>query len=174
MAALILLNGSRFLYSMKKLILYSLAAIVFIMLNEACSNNSKQKAETANADSLRTDSLKACTPIMDPNNPKPMALMMRLMAANADSMRSQLLRGEALDSANYPFIKFYLVEPTDPTILEPQFFEKARLFQQAYKQIFEHPKEQKKYYNLMINSCVKCHENYCSGPLKRINKFPIP
>jgi hypothetical protein len=160
---------------MKKLIICTLAGFLLLMFVEACSNNNSntKNIDTAKADSMSKDSLKACGPIMDPNNPKPMALMMRLMAANADSMRSQILRGEALDSANYPFIKFYLVEPTDPNVLEPQFFENARLFQTAYKDLFEHPKEQKKYYNLMINSCVKCHESYCSGPLKRINKFPI-
>lgn len=146
-------------------------AILFIF---SCQNDGSKNASQEKSDSIAiADSLAACTPIKDPNNPKPMALMMRLMAANADSMRSQLLRGENLDSLKYPFIKFYLVEPTDPNVLEPKFFDNARLFQEAYKQLFANPKEQKKYYNLLINSCINCHESYCSGPLKRIRKFPI-
>ncbi len=145
-----------------------------MFLAAACNNGTKTSNQNATADSIaKADSLASCTPIKDPNNPKPMALMMRLMAANADSMRSQLLRGETIDSTNFPFIKFYLVEPTDPNVLEPKFFDNARLFQESYKQLFAHPKEQKKYYNLMINSCINCHESYCSGPLKRIRKFPI-
>lgn len=162
----------------KRIILPLLLAYIFI----SCNGNAN-KREQAIKDSIEqavkqknlSDSLEACTQtIKDPNNPKPMALMMRMMAANADSMRSQLLRGERLDSNQYAFIKFYLVEPTDPKVLEPNFFEKARLHQFAYKELFRHPKDQKKYYNLMIQSCVNCHLNYCSGPLKRINKFPIP
>jgi hypothetical protein len=111
--------------------------------------------------------------IKDPNNPKPMALMMRQLAANADSMKQQIIRGEQLDSTRYPFIKFYLVEPTDPNVLEPQFYENARLFQEAYIALFKHPKEQVKYHNLVIQKCISCHENYCSGPLKRIRKLLI-
>lgn len=103
-----------------------------------------------------------------------MALMMRQIAANADSMKSQIMRGEQLDSKRYPFIRFYLVEPTDPNVLEPQFYENARLFQEAYKELFRHPNEQAKYHNMIIGKCINCHENYCSGPLKRIRKLLIP
>jgi hypothetical protein len=66
-----------------------------------------------------------------------------------------------------------LVEPTDKNVLEPQFFKNADVFKAAHKAVFDHPKEQKKYYNLMINACISCHENYCSGPLRRIRKMPI-
>ena len=66
-----------------------------------------------------------------------------------------------------------MVEPTDKNVLEPQFFENAKIYQAAHKAIFDHPVEQKKYYNLMIGACISCHENYCSGPLRRINKMPI-
>ncbi|MCU0442746.1 MAG: hypothetical protein MUE96_10140 [Bacteroidia bacterium] len=112
--------------------------------------------------------------VMDPNNAKPMALMMRQMAANADSMKAAILRYEQLDSTKYPFIRFYLVEPTDPSVLEPTFYENARLFQEAYQALFKHPKEQAKHFNLVIQKCVNCHESYCSGPLKRIRKLYIP
>jgi hypothetical protein len=111
--------------------------------------------------------------IMDPNNPKPMALMMRQLAANADSMKQQILRGEKLDSLKYPFIRFYLAEPTDPSVLEPQFYENARLFQEAYHELFRHSSDQVTYHNLVISKCIGCHENYCSGPLKRIRKLLI-
>jgi hypothetical protein len=132
----------------------------------ACSEN--KKTIPVNPDST-IDSVDAeceTETIKDPNNPKPMALMMRQLAANADSMKQQIIRGEQLDSTRYPFIKFYLVEPTDPNVLEPQFYENARLFQEAYIALFKHPKEQVKYHNLVIQKCI-------SGPLKRIRKLLI-
>jgi hypothetical protein len=160
------------------ILIFSLLVFIFSSCNSEVAKQEKAKQdsiELAAKNKQLADSLESCTQtIKDPNNPKPMALMMRMMAANADSMRSQLLRGERLDSNQYGFIKFYLVEPTDPKVLEANFYEKARLHQFAYKEMFRHPNEQKKYYNLMIQSCVNCHLNYCSGPLKRINKFPIP
>ena len=152
---------------MKKII-YSILVFVSIgILINACSNNQKPASEAKSTDSSAAQTIK------DPNNPKPMALMMRQMAANADSMKAKLLRGESLDSLSFPFIRFDLVEPTDKNVLEPQFFKNADVFKSAHKAAFEHPKEQKKYYNLMINACISCHENYCSGPLRRIRKMPI-
>ncbi|MDP1727001.1 MAG: hypothetical protein Q8M15_09480 [Bacteroidota bacterium] len=166
---------------MKNIIIGFLSIFTLLMIAEACTSiddKAKANVEIKRQDSLKAiakkDSIEACTKtIMDPNNPKPMALLMRVQAANADSMHQQLLRGEKLDSNQYPFIHFYLVEPTDPKVLEPQFFENARTFKRAYEEVFTHPTAQKKFYNIMINGCIKCHEKYCSGPLKRIRKFPI-
>lgn len=155
----------------KLLVTFSLLLLVAFFI-QACSNEKKTNSDAV-SEETKQDSLEACATIKDPNQPKPMALMMRQMAANADSMKAKINRGEVLDSLQYPFMRFYAVEPTDPHVLEPNFFEKARLFQSAYKDLFKHPKEQKKYYNLMIQACVNCHQNYCSGPLKRIRKLPI-
>ncbi len=145
------------------------------MLMYACSD---KKQPTATAETVTSDSTSdaACDKetIMDPNNAKPMALMMRQIATNADSMKQQIIRGERVDSIRYPFIRFYLVEPTDPDVLEPQFYENARLFQEAYTDLFKHSQEQVKYHNLVIGKCINCHEHYCSGPLKRIRKLLIP
>jgi cytochrome c553 len=156
---------------MKKVIYIIVLALFTGILINACTNaneNNNQKVETKIADSATV-----IETIKDPNKPKPMALMMRQMAANADSMKAKLLRGESLDSLSFPFIRFYLVEPTDKNVLEPQFFENAKVYQAAHKAIFDHPENQKKYYNLMIGACISCHENYCSGPLRRIKKMPI-
>jgi hypothetical protein len=152
--------------------LFFALGLLFIigLVVQACSSEPKS---TTIAQDKKADSLAACSTIKDPNQTKPMALMMRQMAANADSMKTKINRGQVLDSLQYPFIRFYIAEPTDPSVLEPNFFEKSRLFQSAYRALFQHPKEQKKYYNLMIQACVNCHENYCSGPLKRIRKLPI-
>jgi hypothetical protein len=137
----------------------------------ACNQSTTQVAENASKDSTTAEC--ETETIKDPNNAKPMALMMRQMAIQADSIKTLIVRGEKPDSLRYPFIRFYLVEPTDPNVLEPQFFENARLFQEAYRNLMSADNNHKQYYNLMINACVKCHESYCSGPLKRIRKLPI-
>jgi hypothetical protein len=150
--------------------IFSVLAICTLLY--ACSGGNEKEQQAATA----ADSAASCAKpgtIKDPNNPKPMALMMRQMAANADSMKHQLERGETLDSLRYPFIRFYMAEPTDPSVLEPQFYENARLFQESYRELFRHSKEQVKYHNLVIGKCISCHENYCSGPLKRIRKLLI-
>lgn len=156
---------------MKKIIFaFFLLSTLFVLIN-SCTNN-----ENSNNNAVKTkDPQSTCNKptIMDPNMPKPMALMMRSMAANTDSMKAKILHGETLDSLQFPFIRFYLVEPTDKNVLEPMFFENAKIFQKAYTSLFAHKNEQKKYYNLMINACINCHESYCSGPLRRIKKMPL-
>lgn len=154
-------------------------AFILATLLYACGQvqQSSEKAKTDNDSTQQDSSTKSCEnpeeTIMDPNQTKPMALMMRTMVKNAQVMRDKVKKGEKLDSLTYPFIKFYLVEPTDPNVLEPAFFENARLFQQAYLDLFRHPGEQVQYYNLMVGKCINCHENYCSGPIKRIRKLLI-
>jgi hypothetical protein len=159
------------------------STIIFIALFSgvilyACNQPAKRadsKAEAAKSekDSTSTSCENPDETIMDPNQTKPMALMMRTMVRNAQVMRDQIQKGEVLDSLKYPFVRFYLVEPTDPSVLEPVFFENARFFQQSYLDLFRHPQEQQKYYNLMVGKCMNCHEMYCSGPLKRIKKLLI-
>lgn len=160
---------------------YSTIFFVFFLAGAifyACNQTSKPADPKAPEAGLEKDSSEnSCEnpegTIMDPNQTKPMALMMRTMVKNMQLMRDQLEKGEKLDSLKYPFIRFYMVEPTDPNVLEPQFFENARLFQQAYIDLFKHPEAQTKYYNLMVDKCINCHQSYCSGPIKRIRKLTI-
>jgi hypothetical protein len=155
-------------------ILKSTFFIWCICLVAACSSHPSEQKLNEKAKEIK-DSAASCKPIKDPNNPKPMALMMRQMALNADSMRAQLIRGEFIDSLKYPFLRFYMVEPTDPEVLQPQFYENARLFQLTYKNQFHvSQKEQISAYNATIAACIHCHESYCNGPLKKIRKLPIP
>ena len=103
-----------------------------------------------------------------------MALMMRQMADNAQLMKAKLEAGEQLTAEAFPFIRFHLVEPTDPNVLQPQFYENARLFQEAHKAMVKAPAAtQKELYTAYINQCINCHQTYCSGPLKRIRKLVL-
>jgi hypothetical protein len=146
---------------------------LMIVLLFACSENTQTKQVLTSSDSASEDCSNGSETIMDPNGAKPMALMMRTMVQNATMMREQIIQSEQLDSLKYPFIRFYLVEPTDPNVLQPVFYENARLFQDAYAELFNHPEAQSKYYNAMVGKCINCHEMYCSGPLKRIRKLLI-
>lgn len=151
------------------------------MMMFACGGNenkdNKRQADSSQVaiDTAKSDSSCSTETIMDPNNPKPMALMMRALVKNASEMREKLKAGEKLDTASYPLVRFWLVEPTDPDVLEPQFFENARLFSESYKKLLAAPDNasQIKAYNAVIGMCINCHESYCSGPLKRIRKLPI-
>ena len=94
-----------------------------IRLLIACQNESKPK-----------ESEESCTnPIKDPNEVKPMALMMRTMANYCDSMRLKINRNEVVDSVQYPLMPFWTAEPTDSSNLEKLFFDNAAMFEKAYR-----------------------------------------
>lgn len=153
--------------------------IAFIAITVACNNNANVQTKEANvvADSLSNDTSASCespSSTRYPNQDKPMALMMRQMADNAQKMKNKLEAGEKIDAAEFPFIRFHLVEPTDPNVLQPQFYENARMFQEAHKALVGAPQnKQKEMYTAYINQCINCHQTYCSGPLKRIRKLVL-
>lgn len=153
--------------------------IAFIAITVACNNNANVQTKEANvvADSLSNDSAVSCespSSTRYPNQDKPMALMMRQMADNAQKMKNKLEADEKIDAAEFPFIRFHLVEPTDPNVLQPQFYENARTFQEAHKALVNAPQaKQKEMYTAYINQCINCHQTYCSGPLKRIRKLVL-
>lgn len=136
----------------------SLAVIV------SCGDNSKSK--TGNTDDCEK-------PVMDPNEVKPMAMMMRTMANFCDTMRLKINKGELVDSVHFPLMPFRSAEPTDSSVLEQLFFDNATMFENAWHKLMRDKINQKENYTLVINACVLCHNSYCSGPLRRINKLPL-
>lgn len=157
---------------MRSNILVYLCLGIYLSAVASCGSSDK-KQDTQVVETADSSTCENPETIKDPNNTKPMALMMRQMATYADSMRAQLLRNEELDSNSYPFIRFYLVEPTNPNVLEPNFFDNAKKFQEAFHDLFRKKGNQKEMYNNMIQACINCHENYCTGPLRKIRKLPI-
>jgi len=165
-----------------KIVLTFLVAVYAAFI--ACGPNSSTKTDSnvdtvnAKAESVKyrnLDTAEDCAkPTKYPNQDKPMALMMRQMADNAQKMKNKLEASEKIDAKDFPFIRFHLVEPTDPNVLQPQFYENARSFQEAHKALLNAPQvKQKEMYTAYINQCINCHQTYCSGPLKRIKKLVL-
>lgn len=162
-----------------------ITVVMAIYLGLVACNPQTNPESKAGIDSLKTqaeagkyrniDTSEDCAkPTKYPNQDKPMALMMRQMADNAQKMKNKLEAGEKIDAQEFPFIRFHLVEPTDPNVLQPQFYENARVFQEAHKALVNAPIEkQKEMYTAYINQCINCHQTYCSGPLKRIRKLVL-
>jgi|LakMenEpi03Aug12_release.lakeMendotaPanAssembly.Ray.scaffolds.fasta_scaffold09846_2 thioredoxin-related protein len=132
----------------------------------ACQESEKEKSHSDNEESC-------VNPTKDPNDVKPMALMMRTMANYCDSMRLDLKAGKVVDSIKYPLMPFWSAEPTDSSVLEKTYFDHAERFKVAYRNLMSNQENQKENYELVIQQCVQCHSSYCSGPLKRIRKLPL-
>jgi hypothetical protein len=136
--------------------------LVWIACNES-DNLSKQSSNKR----------ECAQPIKDPNNPKPMALMMRTMADYCDSMKVDLLAGKTVDSIRYPLMPFKHAEPSDSSNLIELFYNNADRFAAAYRKLMQDTQHQKENYTAVINECIHCHNSFCSGPLRRIRKLPL-
>lgn len=169
---------------MKLKTIVTLSAICTLALVIACTNNTstdkKAPKDSTGIDipppEVRgLDTAESCAkPTKYPNQDKPMALMMRQMADNAQKMKDLVLADKQITEQEFPFIRFHLVEPTDPDVLQPQFFENARLLQKSHQALVKAPlAKQKEMYTAYINQCINCHQIYCSGPLKRIKKLTL-
>jgi thioredoxin-related protein len=132
----------------------------------ACSGENEKSTSAEDEDCV--------SPIKDPNDVKPMALMMRTMANYCDSMRLEINAGRQVDSIKYPLMPFWTAEPTDSSVLETLYFNNAKQFAAAYRELMSSTgQQQAEKYTAVINSCIHCHSSYCSGPLKRIRKLTL-
>ncbi len=145
-----------------------LIAFLFLSLNVILSCSDSKKTE----DSV-TDEESCVNPTKDPNDVKPMAQMMRAMANYCDTMRVHINAGKQVDSLQFPLMPFWTVEPTDKSVLEPLFYNNAKQFAAAYRQLMSDTTQQRESYTAVINSCINCHSSFCSGPLKRIRKLTL-
>ncbi len=103
---------------------------------------------------------------------KPMALMMRAIYDQSAEMRSWVTEGKALDSSIFRFMEFHKLEPTDSTVLVEVFYKHNADFKAAFEELIAAGADKEKY-NAMLTQCVSCHEDFCPGPIKRINKLRI-
>lgn len=142
-----------------------LALILSVLVFACTDNTSTQKGKAEECKNQET--------IKDPNNPKPMALMMRTMVSYCDSMRLDINAGKKVDSIKYPLMPFWEAEPTDSSNLVDLFYNNARDFAAHYRALMSDTVNQKENYTAVINSCVNCHNSFCSGPLRRIKKLPL-
>lgn len=148
---------------MKKIIIT--LCIITSVFAFACNENNH--AKNAEKEDCKSETIK------DPNDPKPMALMMRTMANNCDSMRLEINAGKTVDSVKYPLMPFWTAEPTDSANLVELFYNNASQFEIAYRTLMSNKEHQRENYTAVINSCVNCHNSFCSGPLRRIKKLPL-
>lgn len=108
--------------------------------------------------------------------PSELALLMRTMAAHADSVKAGLARGEK-KLPPYPaaITKLLTATPTKDMHIDPITFPTFGTDYQAkvsalYKAA---RKDRDRAYNALVLSCANCHTTHCPGPMMRIKKMYV-
>ena len=105
--------------------------------------------------------------------PKPLANLMLRMHGDALAWKGAIELGEF--SAKFPvgYYGIFTVEATDSSIRTDIFAEKANRYLQSVEALclVSEPTQHLEKFNLMIVSCLDCHQIFCQGPIDKIKKL---
>src|SRR5687768_15057681 len=127
------------------------------------------------ADEKASDSVAACKPKpLNPNGDSELAILMREMATWTDSCKAALLSGRTVPEKPKSLAALHTAKRTDETIDASLYNSMATLYEGQVVS-FEQaaPEDKIRMYNGMVSACAGCHQNFCQGPLVRINKMMI-
>ena len=108
--------------------------------------------------------------------PSELALLMRHMAAHADSVKIGLARGEKeLPPFPTEIEKLLTATPTMDMHIDPIAFPAfGKDYQLKVDQLYKASKKDRaRAYNALVQSCANCHGTHCPGPLMRIKKMYV-
>lgn len=110
---------------------------------------------------------------LNPNGDSELALMMRAMAKWTESTKQYVERKEM--PTNFPdFSALTTAKSTDSTLDRVTFNVYAANWLMAYSKFKLSAEEDRlANFNRIVNTCAGCHDQFCHGPLKRINKMRI-
>lgn len=135
-------------------------------MSSSCSNNvdDKQLAENNAADCANPDAV-------NPNGSSELAILMREMTDFSQKLNEAILQDSLLPFPDN-FKAIHTAIPTDSTVKGKIYTGHAELYLNALDLLYKSEKKERiENYNNMITSCISCHENFCRGPIKRINKM---
>ena len=138
--------------------------ILVFSLCFACSNSTKECKEKP----------------INPNGESELALLMRDLHLNTfdikkklfltDSTEEKKLNTEFIKKFKYNYLAIKTAQPTEGNLREDGLYNGyADLYINSSKKFLEN--KTKKNYNLMVSSCIQCHEQFCLGAIGKINKL---
>lgn len=143
-----------------------LGAALLLMLLFSCSTEKKEASITEKVK------------VTNPNGDSELALAMRKIFDQTEEIKKSLNEGALIIPDEYieNLRKFHTAKPTDPEVKVEQFFGFVKAIDIAAQELektndFDTQKEQ---YSRVINACVQCHQEFCPGPIRRINKLKLP
>lgn len=147
----------------KAILLLTIVVLVF-----ACSSSGEKD---------KKDSATSCKRSLNPNGDSQLALLMREMATWTDSCKSAVMMKKENPAEPTELINIHTLQKTDSTIDIKLFNACADVYLQkvrSFKALGIDLDSRADAYNEMVHACVSCHENFCGGPIKRIQKLMLP
>lgn len=109
---------------------------------------------------------------INPNGDSELALLMRDMFIESDSLKQLVMNGKVLSGLN-KYEQIHTAIATDPTVRGPVFDSFSAAYIEAIKQLETSDSLSVQHFNNMVTQCMNCHTEFCPGPRKRIKKLYI-
>ena len=134
----------------------------------ACSSDEPQAKEEGSCAA-------ETVPVINPNGDSELALLMRQMYLDADSIKQLIVNDEGTISDEFiaELEQVHLAIPTDATVKTPEFKAFNELLINQAKALKESSENQIDGFNQLVNRCLDCHQSFCPGPMVRIKKLKI-
>jgi hypothetical protein len=150
---------------MKRIVFVAIVGIVVALFS---CNGDEEKIAKDSAELCKTKSL-------NPNGDSELALLMRELAAFSDSVKQDLLNNREPRPQPANLSTILTAKKTDENIDASVYDPLARSYIASVEYFYTtKPEERIGNYNAMINACITCHQSFCGGPIKRIQKLLIP
>ena len=108
----------------------------------------------------------------EPETNLTLVAMMRVQEADVLTLRQRILDGDTLLAGIHLQHDFLKGTPSSPDKNDRNFPELSAAFVEAFNELKTNPAKTEQF-NLMIASCVDCHEQFCPGPIRQIKKLQI-
>lgn len=118
-------------------------------------------------------------PVAAPQGLKPaseLALLMRTIAAHADSVKASLAQGRELPPYPEPARNMMTATPTEGMHIDPITYPTfGHDYLLKLDNLYKVPAgERTQAYNAVVQGCANCHTTHCPGPMMRIKKMYAP
>ena len=145
--------------------IFKATSLLLMMLLFSCSTQEEECNSKKN------------TNVSNPNGDSELALAMRKVFDQTEEIKESLKKGDLVIPPNYieNLKKFHTATPTDPEVKISEFYGFVNAIDKIASEL-DHAKsldEQKKQYSRIIETCILCHQSFCPGPIRRINKLKI-
>jgi hypothetical protein len=109
-----------------------------------------------------------------PNQDAPLALLMREMYLDMEEIRETVANKESIKSYLDKHRELLTALPTDPQVKDATFQMMGNAYLNSLESLENSSQELLgENYMTLVNTCLGCHQQYCPGPIKRINKLIV-
>lgn len=134
---------------------------------------------TCSPDNSKANEEESCTTVtksaVNPNGDSELALLMRQLYLDADSIKQLIVSKEGTISDEFisELERAHNAIPTDAKVKTPEFKAYNNLIITQAKALQGASDNEVEEFNLLVKACINCHTRFCPGPIETITKLNI-